>query len=204
MTIPDTEQGRDKPEWTARFLTPPYDMVDQLGYRMIDGTSPLEDTFIRWVLLTNDPAEAFRSIRHPALPVVDFGVTPDDLLRRPNVRQNLKKIRDMKPFIQLYSADYMLSIVHEEVEHLRLRNRKKRFDDGQSINGKKSRNEEENNTIETLMKCLDTARNLVKEADDATSGNPSAADASSVRSSVDRVVAEAARLIQERTSVPAE
>jgi hypothetical protein len=186
-------------EDTYPYATPDRDIIEDLEFAT-DMLNGLENVFVRWMASTNNPKVSFSNLQHPAFPINSSIVTQSQLMARPAVKDALKRLRLFLPFIKLYSANNIIEIVHKEVEQLRFSGRQERFysgDAGMWCGGKKSLNEEELNTVDMLLKCLELVRKIQTES------NPNAAlpgsNGVNEISGVDRVIAEAQRLIHGQT-----
>ena len=182
-------------EFKYPYVYPLDDPLDTTHGELLESLTPLENVFVRWMLdvgVASDAIERRVDPRHPFNFVIHSHQT---LLRRKTVRDVLKKINSDAPYVQLYKANHMLSVLHGEIQHLRVARRSRRFTgDGvieEYLAGKKSRQECELMEVEMLLKCL----TLAKEITGNVSAPLSESQPSGENRSLDRVLGEAEKLI---------
>lgn len=118
----------------------------------------LERAFVRWYLETGDPRESMRRVIHPAHFFDTQLQNEHEILRRPTVREFLLKAKKLTSHLRFYTNDRLAALLHEEIQHLRISSRNKRYRDEPSdamFGGKKSLHEEEVLDTDLLLKCLD-------------------------------------------------
>jgi hypothetical protein len=158
--------------------------------------TPLEDAFIRWYLVCGSADVALKSLIHPAHYFDTDKYTAKSIKSRPHVRDTIRKIKKSTPHLRLYAANYVVSLLHDEVQYLRMRTRVYRYDvvNGPRIcNGKKSIHEEEATDIELLLRCLELIKGINPET--AEHAAPQTAPGNE-NISVDGLIAQAHELIE--------
>lgn len=156
-------------------------IISQLiGRPELDNLTPLERTFVSWYVVLRSPEMALMSLIRPGEFFDKTVVNSSDLIGRKNVREVIHAIFKSTPYINLYTKDFVVSILHEEIEYFRERNRERRFKDQtfliEECNGKKSVHEEKMMESNALLKCLELLINIEKETrndDSSTEAKPS-------------------------------
>jgi hypothetical protein len=194
-------------EFDYPHVLPVDDPLHMMDTNLLDGLTPLEKAFVRWVFDVGVPSSAMEMLIHPAhffdLTIQNHQV----LLNRKTVLDKLGKIKVSAPYVTLYTSDHILSILHGEIQHLRKARRSTRFSgpnaDETYLMGKKSRHEEELLEMDMLLKFIQLAKEVTTHVGPS---NPQSGAGGENRS-VDRVLAEVEKLIDGReagTGVPPE
>jgi len=116
-------------EFNYPYVLPEADILVGMPDVDMSELTPLEDAFVRWLVKTGDVAAAMQSLCHPAHPFDMSASSPATVLGRKKVIDVLDKIRKANPYCVLYSRDYTLGLLHDEIEYLRARRRRSRYDD---------------------------------------------------------------------------
>lgn len=185
-------------EFQYPYVMPKEDILELLGEEMNRSLTPLENTFVRWFIQVGNSNVALQNLIHPAHPFDVKNYSAAKIMSRPSVKDVIKQVKKKCPYLRLYNADYMVELLHDEIQHLRFKTRNGRYY-GQNANlnaygGKKSLHEEETADMDLLLRCLEMVGKLtsqVKVGDESAAGSQS----SNTNLSVDRVIAEAQRLI---------
>jgi len=183
-------------EFKYPYVLPKEDVLELLGEECISKLTPLENAFVRWFIQSGNSGLAFQSLIHPAYPFDTRSFSGPKIFLRQSVKDVIKQIKKRCPFLRLYNADYIVEILHDEIQYLRHKNRKDRFYGANAqlihYNGKKSVHEEEATDIDLLLRCLEIVQKFNTGISNATDPDAKSGD---VSSSIDRVITEAKRLI---------
>lgn len=193
-------------EFRYPYVYPKGDLFENVDDGILAALTPLEGVFVQWVLHVDDPTEAITSLMNPAFPFDTTVSNGHEIRVRPQVTEAINKFRKKLPYLNKYTTDYILGLVHDEIEYVRARHRRKRYEDqgfrDAMCNGKKSVHEEEMAEINAMVE-------LVKLTTDLTTVQ--AADGSQLPVTelrdtdgrVDRLLAEAQERILGRQADPA-
>lgn len=201
-------RGLDYYEKDYPYVLPVGDVLSLLNEDHEATLTPLEDAFVRWYLQTGSSTLAFEKLVHPAHPFNSKEHTASKLMARPHIKDTIRKIKKSCPYLRLYQADYIVELLHDEVQYLKFKNRNERFY-GTSVKlhhyaVKKSLHEEETTDMELLLRCLEIIQKFqiqfsqVPGMNGNAHGSPGGSSGSQPRDSdsgIDRVIAEATRLI---------
>ncbi len=186
---------QQRPEWDAfehhekmLSLLPENDALENLPTELWETLTPLERVVVWWHFTRG----GLDVIRIQALTVV--GVIPYELLldvwRRKHIREVCRKIRKLKPFLGLYSADYFVELLHEEIDLLRARTRIARnISNHERDNLDWRKNDRED--VQTLLRCLELVHKFSEVNKDAD------ANAGASPSRLDRVITQAEEFIEQ-------
>jgi len=200
MTIPKHENEDDRHEYHYPYVLPEITEIISLSKEDSQSLTPLENAFLLWYFKLNNAEESVNRLIHPAhyFEIKTHG--HKILLARPHVQDIIKKARQDLPYLKLYSVEYMAKLLHEEVENLRIKNRKERF------HGPAARPElygkvphrEEMLEVDMLLRCLEILERMVevRKNSDASTTQPS-----NENRSIDRVLTEAQAFINGRKVV---
>ncbi len=158
-----------RPEWDEiehhdkmLEILPENDALAALPTELWEGLTPLEKVVIWW----NFTRGGLTIVRIQALPII--GLIPHELLldvwQRTPVRNCCKKVKALTPYLSLYTNDYFVELIHEEVELLRARSRIVRNGqaltpaDMNSIEWRKNERED----VNTLLRCLEMVQKVVE------------------------------------------
>ncbi len=135
-------------------------VVSQLfGRPELEHLTPLESVFVEWYIVVRSPEVAFTSLINPCEFFDRDLIDSSTLITRKHVREAIQLIFRGTPFINLYTKDFVISLLHEEIEYYREKNRTKRFKDKnflvEECNGKKSIHEEKMMESAALIKCME-------------------------------------------------
>ncbi len=149
-------------EFDYPHVVPDDPIIDSIKSVSLADLTPLENAFVRWQVALGSSPEAMTRVIHPAFPFDTAVHNETILLRRKTVADILRKIKLACPYLNLYTADYMAGILHEEIQHVRVTSRHARFTapQGEYISGKKSPHEEEMADAAFLLECLTQMQNL--------------------------------------------
>lgn len=155
----------DFQEYGYPYVYPDDDIVSDVDDGLLKNLTPLEQVFVRWMLRTDNPEEAVSRLMRPSKPF-DTTVSNGYAIRaRPTVTEVLNKLRKKFPYLSRYTADYTLGIIHEEIEWLRARHRRKRYEGdtdfiARMCNGKNSVHSEEIEDTRLLVELLKLTQSL--------------------------------------------
>ncbi len=156
-----------RPEWDdiehhekMLEILPENDALAALPTELWEGLTPLEKVVVWW----NFTRGGLTIVRIQALPVI--GLIPHELLvdiwQRGPVRNCCKKVKALTPYLSLYTNDYFVELIHEEVELLRARSRIVRNGqaqiDANSLDWRKNERED----VNTLLRCLEMVQKVVE------------------------------------------
>lgn len=188
--IRQTNTAWETLEHDARLLTllPENDAMENLPTELWETLTPLEKLVIWWhftrgglLVVQMQLFSIFGNISYEHLL---------DVWHRKPVRDICKKVRKLNPFLCLYSADYFVELIHEEVELLRARTRIVRNianKEQDSLDWRKNERED----VQTLIKCLELIQKLTEVKKDGESAN-----AGDVSSRINGVISQAEKLIE--------
>ena len=102
------------------YVSPDHSIID-VGdnARYLTDLSALETAFVKWFIELGVSDESFKRCIHPAFPFGDKQRNSRTVFARPRVKQAIKNIRRGLPFLSVYNSDYLIGILHEEIEHFR-------------------------------------------------------------------------------------
>lgn len=176
------------------YVYPKGDLVISADDGILANLTPLEGVFVQWVLQVDDPEEAITSLMNPAYPFDRTVSNGQEIRLRPTVVDAINKFRKKFPYLSKYTADYTLGLIHEEMEYLRARNRRKRYNEQEFLdrmcNGKRSAHEEEIAEVQVLIDLLKLTKDLTTGQTPDGSFLPAAAPGDT-DSGINRVLAEA-------------
>ena len=183
------------------YVSPDHSIID-VGdnARYLTGLSALETAFVKWFIELGVSDESFKRCLHPAFPFGSKQRNSRTVFARPQVKPGIKNIRRGLPFLSVYNSDYLIGILHEEIEHFRVSNRHARFHsdnvDTVYLGGKKSLHEEEMLEAKLLLDCVKQVQELAGIGSTSNNGQPNSGS-SNENLGLDRVVEETERLIAE-------
>jgi hypothetical protein len=182
-------------EFHYPYVLPGDDIVANVGDGILDHLTPLERVFVLWFVRCDDPTEAVQKLMRPSRPFDETVSNGLEIRLRPTVSEAVNKIRKKFPYLSKYTADYTLGIIHEEIEWLRARARRKRYDSDPAFlsrmcNGKNSVHSEEIEDTRLLIELLKLTQQLTSIQAADGSNLPTTTPGES-HSRVDRVLAQA-------------
>jgi len=166
-----TPNGDDKSklahyqEFDYPYVYPEDDVVSDVGGEILEKLTPLEQVFVLWLVRVDNPIEAVQRLMRPSKPF-DANVSNGLEIRlRRTVSDALNKIRKKFPYLSRYTADYTLGLIHEEIEWLRARHRRQRYEKDSGFvsrmcNGKNSVHSEEIEDTRLLIELLKLTQQL--------------------------------------------
>lgn len=183
------------------FVSPDHSIID-VGdnARYLTDLSALETAFVKWFIELGVSDESFKRCIHPAFPFGSKQKNSRTVFARPKVKQAIKNLRRALPFLSVYNSDYLIGILHEEIEHFRVSNRYERFrsDNVDTIyfGGKKSLHEEEMLEAKLLLDCVKQVQELAGIGSTSNNGQPNSGP-SDENIGLNRVIGETEKLIAE-------
>lgn len=182
-------------EFEYPYVYPEDNVITEVGEGILDKLTPLEQVFVLWYVKLDDPSEAVHRLMRPSRPFDTSVSNGLDIRLRPTVSEAINKIRKKFPYLSRYTADYTLSLIHDEIEWLRARHRRKRYDNDigfltKMCNGKGSVHSEEIDDTRLLIDLLKLAKELTNIQAADGSHIPGATPSES-NSRVDRVLTQA-------------
>lgn len=194
----DNQSVADYQEFNYPYVSPDDDAIESVAEGDLNNLTPLETVFVLWVMRVQDPNEAVKSLMRPSFHFDENVSRGREIRLRPAVSDAINKIRKKFPYLAKYTTDYTLGLIHDEIEHLRAKNRRKRYTDvgfvNQMLTGKKSLHEEEVADTQLLIEFLKLTKDLTNMGGPDASNVPTTASSDS-NLSVNRVLAEAQRQI---------
>lgn len=192
----DPHQVSNYQEFYYNYVLPEDDIVETVDDGILKKLTPLEAAFVRWMIRVDDPMEAVKSLIRPSAYFDEKISNGREILARATVSDALNKIRKKFPFLTKYTLDYTLGLIHEEVEWLRAKNRRKRYDtdtnftDRMFAGSKKSWHDGEIEDTRLLVDLLKLVQQLTTIT--GSDGSPLPASESGASDSrINRVLAEA-------------
>lgn len=189
-------------EFEYPHVFPQDDLVASVGSDELAKLTPLERAFVDWLIRVDDPHEAVIRLMRPSRPFDTTVSNGYEIRLRPTVSDAVNKIRKKSPFLSRYTANYTLGVIHDEIEWLRARVRRARYDKDsmwveRMCNGKTSVHSEEIDDTKVLIELLKFAHQITTVQGADGSLLP-AATPGEQNSGIDRVLALAEEQILRR------